>query len=202
VENKNEGRDTVRTDFSYSLGANIEDLVLASGDIDGTGNSLDNTLLGGNGDNRLNGKRGDDVIDGGGGNDILIGKRGHDTYLFSAGDGQDVLKNRDSDQSSDDRLLITGLDHDDLWFTSNGKHLFIDVIGSDDQIKIHRWFDSGSAQLDSIQTGNHVLLREQVDQLVSAMASFAVPDGVGAFIPEETRIALEPTLTSVWQSVA
>lgn len=202
VENKNEGRDTVRAHFSYSLGANIEDLVLASGDIDGIGNSLDNTLLGGNGDNRLNGKRGDDVIEGGAGNDILIGKRGHDTYLFSAGDGQDVIKNRDSDQSSDDRLLITGLDHDDLWFTSNGKHLFIDVIGSDDQIKVHRWFDRESAQLDSIQTSNHFLFREQVDQLVSAMASFAVPDGVGAFLPEDTRIALEPTLTSVWQSMA
>lgn len=81
IENLNEGRDTVRASFSYTLGANVEDLVLTgTGAFSGTGNALANTITGNGAANTLSG---------GGGNDILYGKSGADT--ISGGDGNDKI---------------------------------------------------------------------------------------------------------------
>ena len=55
TENAGEGFDTVRADFSYDLGANIERLQLGNDNIDGTGNALDNFLSAGSGNNKLDG---------------------------------------------------------------------------------------------------------------------------------------------------
>ena len=57
----NAGIDEVQSSLSWTLGANIEDLVLTgSADLNGTGNSLDNLLEGNTGTNTLTGLAGDD----------------------------------------------------------------------------------------------------------------------------------------------
>ncbi|MFD2856401.1 hypothetical protein ACFSZS_18825 [Seohaeicola zhoushanensis] len=98
VELEGEGHDTVLAARSVSLRFHsqfIEDLVLTgTGDTDGTGNGLDNLLIGNRGDNRLDGAWGDDVLRGGGGDDVLvdavganrlIGGAGNDTYVIVHG---------------------------------------------------------------------------------------------------------------------
>lgn len=61
-EDVNGGTDTVVTSFSYTLGANLENLILSgSGNFNATGNALDNVLTGNNGSNRLNGGTGVDT---------------------------------------------------------------------------------------------------------------------------------------------
>lgn len=91
------GKDTVYSYIqSYSLGANVENLVLAQPSASastipsanstpfaliGTGNELDNFLLGNSLDNTLTGGAGNDTLDGGTGVDMLIGGSGNDTYL-------------------------------------------------------------------------------------------------------------------------
>jgi len=73
IENANEGIDTVRSDVSYVLGANLEKLVLTgSNATNGTGNALSNVLTGNAVAN---------ILDGGTGIDILIGGDGDDTYI-------------------------------------------------------------------------------------------------------------------------
>src|SRR5262249_34678222 len=63
VENANEGIDTVQTALSYTLPANVENLVLTgSGNVDGTGNSGNNVLTGNGGNNTLAGGGGFDTV--------------------------------------------------------------------------------------------------------------------------------------------
>jgi Ca2+-binding RTX toxin-like protein len=90
--------DTVLSSVSYTLGDNVENLTLTGkAAIKGTGNNLNNTIIGNTGNNTL---------DSGGGDDILNGSSGSDTVLFSSasntvdlnlttaqatGDGSDTL---------------------------------------------------------------------------------------------------------------
>ena len=93
VENRNEGIDIVQSSGpTYTLGANVEYLILTAGGIDGTGNNLNNqitgnsrnnTLNGGGANDTLNGGGGNDNLNGGGANDILNGGLGSDDFLFN-----------------------------------------------------------------------------------------------------------------------
>lgn len=61
TENENEGIDTIQADFSYTLGNHVENLKLTgAGNINGVGNTLNNTLIGNSGSNTLSGGIGDD----------------------------------------------------------------------------------------------------------------------------------------------
>src|SRR6185436_208093 len=73
VENSGAGTDTVESSITYTLGANVENLVLTgSGAINGTGNSLANVLTGNSGANILEGGGGADTLDGGAGADVFF----------------------------------------------------------------------------------------------------------------------------------
>jgi len=85
IEAAGEGRDRIRTAAtSYTLGANIEELVY-TGTIGATmtGNTLDNFIVGSGGEDRLNGGDGADVLRGGAGGDILDGGAGSDTVEYA-----------------------------------------------------------------------------------------------------------------------
>jgi Ca2+-binding RTX toxin-like protein len=76
IERPNEGVDRVNSSVSYSLrSTHVEILrLIGTANIDGTGNALDNVLVGNHGDN---------VLDGLGGADLLVGHGGADMFLFS-----------------------------------------------------------------------------------------------------------------------
>ena len=70
TENANEGTDTVQAAVTYTLAANVENLTLTgTGTINGTGNALDNVIIGNSGNNILAGLGGADTLDGGAGTD-------------------------------------------------------------------------------------------------------------------------------------
>lgn len=84
IENAGAGMDTVRSSVAYALGANVENLLLTgTANLDGTGNMLNNTLVGNDGNNLLDGGAGNDILDGGFGADILIGGTGDDTFFIN-----------------------------------------------------------------------------------------------------------------------
>ena len=86
--------DTVRASISYTLGANVEDLVLTgNADINAIGNSLSNVLIGNDGNNQLNGGAGVDMMIGGKGNDAYALDQGAELGLIReyANEGNDTL---------------------------------------------------------------------------------------------------------------
>jgi Ca2+-binding RTX toxin-like protein len=91
VERAGEGTDTVRASVDFTLPENVEKLTLTGEDnINGTGNSGDNTITGNAHDNVLNG--------GTGGLDTLIGGLGDDTYVV---DHATVTVIEDADAGTD-----------------------------------------------------------------------------------------------------
>ncbi|WP_304438784.1 M10 family metallopeptidase C-terminal domain-containing protein, partial [Brevundimonas sp. Leaf363] len=79
------GSDTVRSAITYTLGANVENLILdGTGGLSGTGNELANRLTGNTGANALDGKAGADVLIGGGGADTLTGGSGADVFVWNS----------------------------------------------------------------------------------------------------------------------
>ena len=95
VEALNAGTDTVETEMaalSIELMANVENLVYTGIDADpfvGTGNSLNNTISGGDLADTLSGLAGNDTLNGGIGTDTLNGGDGNDT--LNGGDDNDTL---------------------------------------------------------------------------------------------------------------
>jgi Ca2+-binding RTX toxin-like protein len=104
TEQANAGTDTVQSASTWTLGANIENLTLiGTSAINGTGNTLDNVIIGNSAVNTLTGGAGNDFLDGGAGADILTGGAGNDTYVRdNAGDvvTENVNEGTDTVQTS------------------------------------------------------------------------------------------------------
>jgi Ca2+-binding RTX toxin-like protein len=98
-ESADAGYDSVHTPFTTTLGANFELLHLTgSAAVNGTGNSLDNYLIGNSNQNILTGGLGDDWLNGGGGADTMIGGLGDDRYwINTAADVVTELENEGID---------------------------------------------------------------------------------------------------------
>ena len=74
ANDKGGGIDTVQSSITYTLGTNLDNLLLTAGaNINGTGNTLDNVLTGNTGNNKILGLVGNDSLAGGDGNDTLDG---------------------------------------------------------------------------------------------------------------------------------
>ncbi|HEV2865267.1 MAG TPA: M10 family metallopeptidase C-terminal domain-containing protein [Allosphingosinicella sp.] len=104
IEKAHEGIDTVKSSISYTLGANVENLVLIGpANISGRGNDAANSIRGNDADNWLVGFGGDDVIEGGAGNDQIWGNSGNDR--LSGGDGRDKFYMTDIGAANADAIL-------------------------------------------------------------------------------------------------
>jgi Ca2+-binding RTX toxin-like protein len=87
------GNDTVQASVTYTLATNVEALVLTgSAAINGTGNTLANTIAGNGAANLLSGGAGNDTITGGGGNDTLVADATGDVLIEAAGGGTDLVQ--------------------------------------------------------------------------------------------------------------
>ncbi|MFI3195769.1 MAG: calcium-binding protein [Methylococcaceae bacterium] len=137
LENENQGLDKVQSSVSFTLAANVENLLLTKdATINGTGNALNNELIGNTAVNILDGGAGNDVLDGAAGADVLKGGAGDDTYLVDAidtvleniGAGTDTVKASLSFNLNDnlENLILMG----DAAINATGNDLANSLIGN------------------------------------------------------------------------
>ena len=117
------GLDTVHSEIDFSLLAHrgvqfVENLVLeGTGNLQGIGNALANSLTGNSGHNVLRGAAGNDTLWGGDGNDTLDGGEGRDR--LDGGAGSNVLRGG----AGDDRYVIRSAEDrivDEIGFSQGG----------------------------------------------------------------------------------
>jgi Ca2+-binding RTX toxin-like protein len=96
----NSSTDTVHSMVvSYTLPAGIQNLVLESGALNGTGNALDNSITG----NSL-----DNILTAGTGNDVLTGGGGNDTFRFGDVIGIDQIADFNAPGQGADKIDLSG----------------------------------------------------------------------------------------------
>jgi Ca2+-binding RTX toxin-like protein len=119
TERANEGSDTVKAAFTYTLGATLENLTLTGTTaINGTGNELNNILIGNSAANILIGGAGNDVLDGAAGSDTLTGGTGDDTYVVDAtGDKVSELASEGTDTVKSSITYVLGTNLENLTLT-------------------------------------------------------------------------------------
>ncbi|MGP7950157.1 nidogen-like domain-containing protein [Pseudomonas monachiensis] len=124
VELANQGTDVVQAEISYTLGDNLENLILTgSSSINGTGNALNNTFVGNTSNNVFNGAAGTDFVSYAYSNygvsvdlsntNSQYTSQGYDTFVSIEG----IIGTDDSDTLTGNALaniLIGGADNDTL----------------------------------------------------------------------------------------
>ncbi len=178
VEFENEGIDTVKAPFNYTLSNNLENLVLTGADnINGNGNSVDNILEGNSGSNilyglsgndtlygmdkadSLYGGEGNDVLSGGLDNDTLYGEKGSDT--LEGGEGNDLLV---GGEGNDTYKFSGNFGSDTIKESSSGSGDLRDTIIFEDlNFEDVKFFASGTNLIirkyeKGVATGNQVLV--------------------------------------------
>jgi Ca2+-binding RTX toxin-like protein len=160
VENSGEGTDTVWTDVSYTLAANVENMYLV-GSIDGTGSSGDNTIVGyGIGDNLIDGGAGNDTLLAGAGNDKIYGGIGNDALygstgndLLYAGTGDNTLDGGEGNDvlytSTTGIDTLTGGTGDDVYEIHNSLDQIVEIAGEGTDAV---WTDVSYTLADNIET--------------------------------------------------
>jgi len=158
LSGSNQGIDTVLSSISYMLPTGVENLTLVSGagSINGTGNNLDNVIIGNSGNN---------VITAGSGVDTLTGGAGADTFVFA--DGHTGSASR-PDTITDftpgtDQIDLTGIDAN----TTNTGHDAFHWLGT-------AAFDGQADELNTIYDASHNVTILEGDTNGDKVADFSI----------------------------
>ena len=112
-----------------------------------------------------------DIFDGNaGGNDRLYGQGGDDEYRL----GDDTDHDHIEDSGGTDKIEIKdGFSLSDVYLSKDGDHLKVQLHGSRNSLTVENHFGSDAARkMESIHVGDKVLLENQYQGLIDAIANF------------------------------
>ena len=142
IEQANHGYDIVYASADYALPANVEEVrLLGSDNLDASGNSLGNVLVGNSGDNRLK------------------GGLGSDTYVHGLHGGEDVIE--ETGPQADTLLFGEGITADMAHVRRRHDDLIVDLAGPHGSVTVKGWFASSSKRVESIQFADGTTWNEQ-----------------------------------------
>lgn len=191
IETAGAGTDSVYSTVSHSLSAGVERLVLIGAiGLSGTGNVLNNTIIG-------TGK--DDTLDGGAGTDTLIGGKGNDLYYVdSAADSISELagEGRDSVIASASYVLSDNLENLTLFvgnLTGTGNALSNLLVGSSGNDTLYG--GAGRDTLDGSGGGDALYGGSGNDLVIATEATLKAVGGAGVDTLDISGFAGNLTLT-------
>jgi trimeric autotransporter adhesin len=193
IELAGEGTDSVNSSVSYSLQANFESLQLTgSSAINGTGNSLANTLVGNSADNVLTGGGGLDSLQGGGGNDRLVLQNATNLASADGGSGDDWLQFLNSGSSIDLTGLLGRVQNIESLHLSNGSNDLGVVLNAASVAGITDNRDTLALRLDSGDTlnitGTYVETSRTTAGDGSVQASYQLWTGSDVLLPPSSYL--------------
>jgi Ca2+-binding RTX toxin-like protein len=158
VENADGGTDRIAAWLDFTLGDNVENLILkGGGDLSGTGNARGNEIFGNDGNNILYGGAGTHTEPGITGSDLLRGGAGNDLFVFRALSDSLVSSSRDVIRDfliGADQIDLTAIDANTR-FGFPGDQAF-NFIGSDD-------FTRTAGELQAKAAGTNTLVSGDVN---------------------------------------
>ncbi len=169
VESKYGGVDTVMSTISLTLGANLENLTLTGNSAsDGTGNALDNVIVGNDANNVLNGKMGNDTLVGGLGSDTYIVGQLLDNWENYVGDTPEDTVIENASSNTDVDILKIGVDSTTLSWVKFYRS--IERSGDDLVLLSHKEYDTDMGGDDgkykSIRIKNYFVgIEHQVEKI-------------------------------------
>ena len=173
------GVDVVRAGLSWTLAAEVENLVLTgTGAINGAGNAGANRLTGNDGANTLTGLAGNDALNGGAGVDRLVGGAGTDT--LDGGTGADVFVFAAADSSAaapDTILAFEGIG------AAAGDRIDLSAIDANPDVGGDQALAFGSQARGGVwltQTGSDTFVRVNLDADADAELVIRITDGAAA----------------------
>jgi Ca2+-binding RTX toxin-like protein len=182
------GTDTIEfTGFtSYTLSNAVERLILGSGALHGTGNSIANTLIGNGDNNSLFGGAARDSLTGGGGNDTLVGANSsvrNEIDTLTGGGGSDLFV----------LGISSGTFYDDAYISQAGTAdyaLITDFDTGQDRLQLK----SGTYYFVTPSGGNQEMFREmgRTDEMIARF------QGTGFATTTFSNTSPHPVLSVTW----
>jgi Ca2+-binding RTX toxin-like protein len=160
-----------------------------------------NSIEGRAGNDKIIGSSSADTLDGGIGKDTLSGGAGNDTYILGRGYGVDTIIEDDGTLgNADSAQFLADIAADQIWFKHVRSNLEVSVIGTTDKLVIKDWYSNSASHVEEFKTADYrTLFANQVETLVSAMASFAPPAAGQITLSNDYQRTLSPIIAANWQ---
>ncbi|MFN3671067.1 MAG: Ig-like domain-containing protein [Bosea sp. (in: a-proteobacteria)] len=171
------------------VGLGGDDTLVGNGGSDRLdGGAGSDTLLGGAGDDTLDGGAGKDLLDGGAGNDTLSGGTGSDTYVYSRGEGSDLIAEA-VDAEGRDVLVLKNLARSQVTLQKHGADVEA-LMADGSKITLRNQLALGGIELlvfaDGVQLGRDAIAAGLVNrgpQAVSDLLEAVDEDSLALLIP-------------------